>query len=249
MATLNPTVNIPEPLTGRGNRGGRPPFVDGGGDGKGGNGSSPDYIHRLRRARLGLFVLMIPIAMLFVSFTSAYVVRKGLPSLNQNTDQLRTDWIPVNLPVQLLLVNTFILLASSVTMELARRKIARQVALAPVGNIPGVAVGRERISIWLGITMLLGAAFLVGQWLAWGELKNRGFYVASNPSSSFVYLLTATHALHLMGGIVALLYASVASLLKKTLESQRIVIEIAGWYWHFMAVLWIYVFALMAFVR
>ena len=249
MATLSPTVNIHEPLTGRGNQGGRPPVSDGGGNGNGGNGSSPDYIHRLRRARLGLFVLMIPIAMLFVSFTSAYVVRKGLPSLNQNTDQLRTDWIPVSLPIQLLLVNTFLLLGSSVSMELARRKIARQVALAPVGTIPGVTVGRERISVWLGVTMLLGAAFLVGQWLAWGELENRGFYVASNPSSSFVYLLTATHAIHLLGGIVALLYAGAASLLKKTLESQRIVIEITGWYWHFMAALWIYVFALMAFVR
>ena len=244
---MSPAVTIPELNRGGG---GKPPASRDGGNGNGGgNGSSPDYIHRLRRARLGLFVLMIPIVMLFVSFTSAYVVRKGLPSLNQNTDQLRTDWIPVNLPIQLLLVNTLVLLASSVSMELARRKIARQVALAPVEKIPGVAVGHERISLWLGITMALGAAFLVGQWLAWGELKNRGFYVASNPSSSFVYLLTATHAIHLMGGIVALLYASLASLLKKTLESRRIVIEIAGWYWHFLAALWIYVFALMAFVR
>jgi cytochrome c oxidase subunit III len=192
---------------------------------------------------------MVPIVMLFVSFTSAYVVRKGLPSLNQNTDQLRTDWIPVNLPIQLLLVNTFMLLASSATMEMARRKIAQQVALAPVGAIPGVAIGRERTSIWLGITALLGTAFVVGQWLAWGELKNRGFYVASNPGSSFVYLLTATHAIHLIGGIIALIYTSAASLLKKTLETRRIAIEITGWYWHFMAAIWIYVFALMAFVR
>jgi len=243
-------VNIPEPLIGRGGRSGKPPLSgSGGGDDSGKNGSSPDYIHRLRRARLGLFVLMVPIAMLFVSFTSAYVVRKGLPSLNQNTNQLRTDWIPVDLPIQLLGVNTALLLASSVTIELARRKIARQVALAPVESIPGVVVGRERTSLWLGLTVLLGAGFLIGQWLAWGELKNRGFYVASNPSSSFVYLLTATHAIHLIGGILALLYAGATSLLKKTLESRRIVIEIAGWYWHFMAALWIYVFALMALVR
>ncbi len=248
MATLAPSVAIPEVKADRGGRG-KPPVSDGGGNGHGGNGSSPDYIHRLRRARLGFFILMVWITMLFVSFTSAYVVRKGLPSLNQNTGQLRTDWIPVNLPIQLLMINTVLLLASSVTVELARRKITRQVALAPVGSIPGVAVGRERTSIWLGLTVVFGAAFLVGQWLAWGELKNRGFYVASNPSSSFVYLLTATHAIHLMGGIIALLYAGAASLLKKTLESQRIVIEIAGWYWHFMAALWIYVFALLAFVR
>jgi cytochrome c oxidase subunit 3 len=249
MATLSPSVTIHEPLTGRGGQGGRPPVSDSGGNGNGGNGSSPDYIHRLRRARVGLFVLMVPIMMLFVSFTSAYIVRKGLPSLNQNTGQLVRDWIEVNLPIRLLLFNTFLLLASSLTMELARRRIAQQVALVPVGSIPGVAIGREKTSFWLAITAVLGSAFLVGQWLAWGELQNSGFYIATNPSSSFVYLLTASHAVHLIGGIVALLYAAAASLLRKPVESRRIVIEIAAWYWHFMAALWIYIFALMALVR
>ncbi len=249
MATLAPAVTLPEPKIDRSGQGPRPPVSGNGGDGNGGNGSSPDYIHRLRRARLGFVILAVWVSMLFISFTSAYVVRKDLPSLNQNTNQLLKDWIPVDLPVQLLLVNTFVLLASSLTMELARRKIAQQVALAPVGTIPGVAIGPEKTNIWLGITAVLGFVFLLGQWLAWGELKDRGFYVNSNPSSSFAYLLTATHAIHLMGGIVALLYAVIASLRHKAVESRRIVIEIAAWYWHFMAALWLYVFALMAFVR
>jgi cytochrome c oxidase subunit 3 len=250
MATLSPAVTIPEVKLDRGGHGQPPVPRDGGnGDGPGGNGSSPDYIHRLRRARLGFVILAVWVSMLFVSFTSAYIVRKGLPSLNQNTDQLRIDWIPVDLPLQLLLINTALLLASSVTMEFARRGIARQVALAPVGSIPGVAIGRQRTSQWLTATVVLGMAFLVGQWMAWGELKNRGFYIASNPSSSFAYLLTATHAIHLMGGMVALLYAAIASRPRKSVESRRIVIEIAAWYWHFMAALWIYVFGLMAIVR
>ena len=250
MATLAPAVTFPESKTGRGGQGPRPPVSgNGGGDGNGANGSSPDYIHRLRRARLGFVILAVWVSMLFISFTSAYVVRKDLPSLNQNTNQLLKDWIPINLPVQLLLVNTFVLLASSVTMELARRKMAQQVALAPVGSIPGVAIGREKTNFWLLITAGLGFVFLIGQWLAWGELKNRGFYVNSNPSSSFAYLLTAVHAIHLMGGIIALLYEVIASLRHKAVESRRIVIEIASLYWHFMAALWIYVFCLMAFVR
>jgi len=192
MATLSPTVTIHDPLTGRGGRGGRPPVSDGGGDGNGngGNGSSPDYGHRLRRARLGFFILVVWVVMLFVSFTSAYIVRKGLPSLNQNTNKFGIDWIEVNLPIQLLLLNTALLLASSVTMEFARRKIAQQVALAPVGAIPGVSIGRDKTNIWVGVTALLGVAFLVGQWLAWGELKNRGFYVAT-PYSTDVRFLTA----------------------------------------------------------
>ena len=249
MATLSPSVTIHDPLTGR-SGGGKPPVShDGNGDGNGGNGFSPDFIRRLRRARVGFFILMVWVVMLFVSFTSAYIVRKGMPSLNQNTNKFGLDWIEVNLPIQLLLVNTLVLLSSSVTMELARRKIAQQMALAPVGSIPGIAIGKDKTNIWLGVTALLGTIFIVGQWLAWDELKNRGFYLASNPSSSFVYVLTGTHAIHLIGGILALVYALVASQLHKPVESRRIVIEIAAWYWHFMAALWIYVFALLAFVR
>ena len=141
MATLSPSVTIHDPLTGRGGRGDRPPISDGG-NGNGGNGSSPDFIRRLRRARVGFFILAVWVSMLFISFTSAYVVRKDLPSLNQNTNQLGKDWIPVDLPVSLLVVNTVLLIGSSVTIEFARRKVAQRMALAPVGAIPGIAIGR-----------------------------------------------------------------------------------------------------------
>jgi len=90
---------------------------------------------------------------------------------------------------------------------------------------------------------------VTSQWLAWAELHARGFYVSTNPSSSFAFLLTITHALHLTGGIVALLWAASASLLNKPVEARRIVVDITAWYWHFMAVLWIYVFALLGFAR
>jgi cytochrome c oxidase subunit 3 len=134
-------------------------------------------------------------------------------------------------------------------MEFARRKAARQAALAPVQSIPGVSLGNEKSFPWLGITVLLGIGFLAGQWLAWRELHARGFYVYTNPSSSFAFLLTITHALHLAGGMVALLWAASASLLRKPVEARRIVVDITAWYWHFMAVLWIYVFALLGFAR
>ena len=85
--------------------------------------------------------------------------------------------------------------------------------------------------------------------MAWSELEARGFFIATSASSSFVYLLTGMHALHLLGGIVALLYAGATSLLKKPIETRRIEIDIAAWYWHFMALLWIYIFALLNFAR
>src|SRR2546427_10703294 len=92
------------------------------------NWVAPGYATRLRRARLGLLVAMTPILMLFVSFTSAYVVRQGLPTLDPRTNQLVLDWIPVKLP-QLLFVNTGVLLLSSVGMELARRQSQRKASL------------------------------------------------------------------------------------------------------------------------
>src|SRR5260370_29419906 len=104
--------------------------------------SPPDYATRLRRARLGLLVALTPVLMLFVSFTSAYVVRQGLPTLDPRTNQLVRDWIPVKLPA-LLLVNTVVLLLSSVGMELARRQ-SRLAAVAATTKSPrGVPVSAE----------------------------------------------------------------------------------------------------------
>lgn len=80
-------------------------------------------------------------------------------------------------------------------------------------------------------------------------MENRGFFVATNPNSSFVYLLTGAHAIHLTGGIIALLWAGYTALRKRAIESRRIVVDIAAWYWHFMGLLWIYVFALLGFAR
>ena len=149
----------------------------------------------------------------------------------------------------LLAINTAILFVSSLTMEGARRDIARRAALAPVRSIPGVSLGQERSFPWLAVTALLGFGFLVGQWLAWGELKSRGFLVSTNPDSSFIYLLTAAHAVHLAGGIIAMLWASVTALWHKAIEAQRIAVDVTAWYWHFMLLLWIYVFVLLGFVR
>jgi cytochrome c oxidase subunit III len=224
-----------------------PPATGGGDDGRGGD--IPDYGARLRRARLGLICAIATVGMVFISLTSAYIFRRGLPTFDGSVNSYVRDWGRVDLPWALLGVNTLILLASSVTMELARRKAARQAALAPVQSIPGVSLGNEKSFPWLGITVLLGLSFLAGQWLAWIELHNRGFYVDTNPSSSFAFLLTIAHAVHLGGGMVALLWAASSSLFHKPLEARRIVVDITAWYWHFMAVLWLYIFALLGFAR
>jgi cytochrome c oxidase subunit 3 len=233
-----------------GRGGDRPAPPNGGGDDGGFPDSGlPNYGARLRRARLGLVCAIATVSMVFVSLTSALIVRRGLPTFDDSTRTYLRDWGGVQLPWVLLAINTAILLISSLTMEGARRGIARRAALAPVRSIPGVSLGDERSFPWLGVTVVLGLGFLAGQWIAWGELKGRGFLVNTNPDSSFIYLLTGAHAIHLMGGIFALLWAGVASLQDKAIEGRRIVVDVAAWYWHFMAVLWIYVFALLAFAR
>ena len=81
------------------------------------------------------------------------------------------------------------------------------------------------------------------------ELAANGFYVSSSPSSSFVYLLTGMHGVHLLGGVVALLLAGFASVLRRTADSQFIWVDVTGWYWHFMALLWVYILCLLEFVH
>lgn len=245
MATYTPTTPIDH--IGRGHKPPVPP-PGGGDDGRGGGGV-PDYGARLRRARLGLICAIVTVCMVFISLTSAYVVRQGLPTFDDASNSYVRDWGEVRLPWVLLAINTAVLLISSLTMELARRAAARQAALAPVMEIPGVSLGKETTFPWLGLTVLLGFGFLAGQWLAWGELHNRGFYMNTNPSSSFAFLLTITHAVHLTGGLFALLWAASTCLLRRPVEARRIVVDVTAWYWHFMGVLWIYIFALLGFAR
>src|ERR1700691_6569381 len=191
----------------------KPPMPPvGGGDNGGGNSAGsnfPDYGARWRRARLGLICGIATVSMVFISLTSAYVVRQGLPTFDGATNSYVRDWGQVQLPWLLLAINTALLLISSLTMEAARRGITRSAALASLKSIPGISLGEEKSFPWLGLTVLLGFGFLVGQWLAWGELKALGFFVDTNPNSSFVYLLTAAHAVHLTGGLIALVWASV----------------------------------------
>ena len=243
MGTFSTTATLGEPEISRDDHGTAPPIQDGGDHDRPG---LPDYGTRLRRARLGLLVALIPVLMLFVSFTSAYVVRQGLPTLDPRTNNLISDWIPVALP-RLLLFNTFVLLVSSVSMELARRQIRARAVTASTST--GVSSGDQIRMPWLGMTVVLGLAFLFGQWTAWKQLAANGFYVSTTPSSSFIYLLTGAHAAHLLGGVVALLIASVAALLHRSLKTRSIVVDVTAWYWHFMALLWIYIFGLMKLVR
>jgi len=194
---------------------GGPEDVGPGGDG--GGGALPRHPARLYVT--GLTMGLAAILMFFMALTSAYVVRKGLGS----------DWRALALP-PVLWLNTLILLASSVTIFRARRRLAR--------------LDFSGFRQWWGVTVALGLLFLLGQLLAWRQLVQEGVYLASNPSSSFFYTLTAAHGLHLLGGIVALLVVGLRPW-RRARMTRSTAAELASVYWHFMDGLWVFIFLLL----
>ena len=197
-----------------------PPPADGGeGDrGGGGDASVP------RRAYFtGLTLGLAAILMFFMALTSAFIVRKGLGG----------DWQALH-PPQILWLNTALLLASSATIEIARRKHAAQDS----GTFRG----------WWGITTLLGLAFLAGQILAWRQLAAAGMFLAANPSASFFYVFTGAHGVHLLGGVVALLYVAFRAWTHSRI-TQGTAVDLVAVYWHFMDGLWVFLFLLISLGR
>jgi cytochrome c oxidase subunit 3 len=245
MPVLSPPVPIEESKRRYGGGGVHPPARGGGGDNGPGDGSF-NYGRRLHRARLALLLALSSVSVLFVTLTViVMLMRHGTGMLDAHSGNFIQEWIPMDLPIGLLMLNTVVLLTSSVTIEMARRSVAREMVLAPVRSIPGIALDREFGIPWLSITIALGLVFLFGQWAAWKALQDQGFHMFSGVPSPFFFILTGAHALHLAGGLAVLFYAGVISLIRGRVEHRRIVIEVAAWYWHFMGVLWIYIFVLL----
>jgi len=248
MATISPTLDRPRTSGGGGNRGPIDRFPGGGGGGGRGD-QGPNYSEQLRRYRMGMFVTLVAVFTLFLVCTVIFVLRlRG--NWDIHTQSFIHNWIPIKLPYALLLTNTFIILISSFTLEKSRRQAFQQAVLAGAAGIPGVRLHDERTFPWLGLTVSLGLGFLAGQFAAWLEIMHRGVYLASNPNSSFFYMITGLHALHLAAGLAALLYAAFFMRLRtRSLERRRITLEVTAWYWHSMAALWIYVFILLRVVK
>ena len=199
---------------------------------------------RLRRYRIATIVGIISVTTLFVGLTMVYILRLGMHRWDPDAKTYVQEWTPITLPYRLLMINTLLLIVSSITLELARRGLIRRSEFASFGIRPP----RLQSDLpWLAITVALGLAFLGGQLLVWDLLRHQGIYLASNPSSSFFYLLTGLHGLHLIGGLIVLLCTVVGSSLRMRLESQQIAVDVTGWYWHFMGLLWIYILALLHF--
>lgn len=193
--------------------GGSPPAREGDDSGSFGSSAVPQ-----RTYVTGILIALGGVVMFFAALVSALVVRKGLSAI---------AWQTVEVP-RILWLNTLILLASSATLVRARRDFRARDDAA--------------FRHWWGVAAILGLFFVAGQILAWRQLARAGVYLSANASSSFFYVLTAAHALHLLGGIVAMLAVGFTRGRRVSRDTAGQVVSI---YWHFLTALWLFLFAIL----
>lgn len=184
-----------------------------------------NYSSRINPQLFGLWIAMASILMMFAALTSAYIVR-----------QAAGNWLEFKLP-DLFFISTVVILVSSVSLQMAFNGFKNENQLLYKGG--------------LVLTLILGITFLILQYKAWMSLFNMGVDLKINPSGSFLYVITGIHAAHIIGGIAALITAILhAFTLKFYVSNQRknrfrLVVH----YWHFVDLLWVYLFVFLLMTR
>ena len=169
--------------------------------------------------KFALWLFLVTVMMIFAAFTSAYIVR-----------QSEGNWLEFDLP-QSFWITSVIILLSSMTMHWAYYSAKRDQI--------------RNVKVAMGITVVLGVAFLVGQFIAWGDLVDMNVFFVGNPAGSFVYVLSGLHAAHLISGVVVLLITLVSAFRYKIHAKRMDQIEMCATYWHFLDGLWLYLFVFL----
>jgi cytochrome c oxidase subunit III len=181
-----------------------------------------DVERREEVTRLGLWMFLATVTMLFAAFSSAYIVRSS-----------GSDWRRMSLP-NVLWLNTVLLVASSVAVEIAARAGSRQ---------RWTAAGA-----WFAAAVALGLGFVGGQWNAWRELAAAGVYLPSGPYSAFFYMMTGAHALHVLAALIVLCWGAAKTWRgdgRRDLRSWRASIGLCRTFWHYLLGVWVYLFAFL----
>jgi len=173
----------------------------------------------LPTAKVFLSIFLGVVTAIFGLLTAAYFIRMTY-----------ADWQSLPVPA-LLWLNTAILILSSVALQWARTSAGHQQA--------------DRVRWGLLAGGALAFAFLVGQFLVWQQLGSLGYFVDTNPSNSFFYLITGLHGLHLLGGLVAWLRASLRLWRGADTDKIRMSVELCAVYWHFLLLVWLVMFGLL----
>ena len=198
----------------------------GNGDGSNGNGKREWFGGKERFSkdtyRITTWILLAAIVMMFVALASSYFFLSG-----------NGQWQPVRMP-RTFIVSTGLILISSATIQTARRHLHSDDA--------------RRYARWLWITLLLGFAFVFSQLVGWKQLVAEGVYLSGNPHSSFFYLFTGAHGIHLLGGMTALTYLAGRArrmLIGVSSDKRLAATDAVSLYWHFMDGLWVSLFLLL----
>jgi cytochrome c oxidase subunit III len=173
--------------------------------------------------KFALWIFIASVIMIFAALTSAYIVR-----------QADGNWHEFDMP-RMFWVNTVIILISSITLHWAYLSAKRD--------------NPEMVKLALSITTILGLAFLVGQYFAWNELiANNVHFIgkdASWVSGSFLYVISGLHWAHVISGVIVLIVATVAAFKYKVHSKNMTQMEMCATYWHFLDVLWLYLFVFL----
>ena len=231
--------------------GGKPPVTRRPTGGGGGGGDDDSRSQRrgprelLNRIRFFLFFGLAGDMMFFAMLVTLFFARQVGTHMDPHTHEQIGDWYPVMLP-PILFLNTAVLILSSLTMELARHNIFREIDVLE----EWLGLGRpalHRTLPWVAATLALGALFLAGQWVAWKQLTAQGFAFDrwSTPASYFFYVITGLHAAHLIAGLAALLLCLCAMGMLKRVELRQVAVDAAAWYWHAMSIAWLLLLAVL----
>jgi cytochrome c oxidase subunit 3 len=181
---------------------------------------------KIHPQKFTLWVAIGSLCMMFAGLTSAYIVRRN-----------QANWLEFEFPITFW-YSTFVILLSSLTMHLSVKYFkARE---------------RNKYKNLISITTLLGILFVSLQFIAFQSLNHSGIQLigqGSNPSASFLVVIIGLHMLHLLGGIVALSVIFLKSFSTKTKSYNSIPLEIVATYWHFVDILWIYLFIFLLWIK
>jgi cytochrome c oxidase subunit III len=232
--------------------GGKPP-VTRRPTGGGGGGGDDDWKNDrrgprelLHRNRFAVFLVLAADMIFFAVLVIIFYADQSGMRMDPRTNEQIGDWRPVSLP-PILFLNTAVLLLSSLTIEMARRGIFRELDVLE----EWLGLGKpalKRALPWIGATLVLGAAFLAGQFTAWKQLTAQGFAFNrfSTPASYFFYVITGVHAAHLVLGVLALVFCLTALSLLRKVEFRQIAVDTMAWYWHAMGLAWLLLFVVLA---
>ena len=180
-----------------------------------------------RSYKLLLLFAMVSMTMMFAGLTSAFVVSKS-----------RADWLKDFQMPTAFWVCTVVIICCSVTFHLAKKAV--------------MADNRSGVTTWLLATLGLGIAFVVLQFAGFGQIVSQGYYFTGSESTittTFLYVVTITHLAHLAGGLISLLIIIYNHFKQKYNSRQTLGIELGAMYWHFLDLLWVYLFLFLYFFK